>query len=250
MDAGADPRAEATNETKPEPIPDDWERALVLMAHPDDPEYGVGAAVATWTASGKDVRYVLGTRGEAGIAGMAPEESARVREGEQARAIAHVGVEQLEFLDHRDGVLEYGPTLRRDIAAAIRRHRPHLVVTLTHAETIVPGVLNSADHRAFGLAAVDAVADAANEWIFPELTQQGLEPWSGVSHIAVSSPGGAHGVEVSGGVDAAIRSLAEHIRYLEALSDRPVIEQARAQVLNLTGGPDASERYVRFTLYG
>ncbi|MEO5832200.1 MAG: PIG-L family deacetylase, partial [Nakamurella sp.] len=66
------------------------------MAHPDDPEYGVAAAVAVWTAAGKDVRYVLATRGEAGIAGLPPAECAVEREQEQRRAITHVGVRQLE----------------------------------------------------------------------------------------------------------------------------------------------------------
>lgn len=234
-----------------ETLPDDWQRALVVMAHPDDPEYGVAAAVAVWTTSGKDVRYVLATKGEAGIAGLPPDESGPLRAEEQRRACTHVGVTELEFLDHPDGRIQEGLRLRSDIAAAIRRHRPELVITLNHQDAgWRQGGWNTADHRAVGRSVLDAVADAANEWIFPELAQQGLEPWSGVVHIAASSPGGSHGVEVSGGVDAAIRSLAEHTRYLEALSDRPVIEQARAQVLNVTGGPDAVERYVRFDLYG
>lgn len=232
------------------PLPDDWQRALVIMAHPDDPEYGVGAAVATWTAAGKDVRYVLGTRGEAGIAGMSPDEAARVREGEQRRAIAHVGVSELEFLEHRDGTIEYGPILRRDVAAAIRRHRPDLVVTMNFHETWFPGSWNSADHRAFGLAVMDAVSDAANEWIFPDLSDDGLEPWAGVKRIIVNSPTGQSAVEVSGGVDAAIASLAEHRKYLEALSGDAVLDQARRQVLGVTGGEDAAERYVRFDVYG
>ncbi|WP_235940896.1 PIG-L deacetylase family protein [Paramicrobacterium fandaimingii] len=231
------------------PLPDDWQRALVVMAHPDDPEYGVGAAVATWTSAGKDVRYVLGTRGEAGIAGMPPGESARVREEEQRRAIAHVGVSQLEFLDHRDGTVEYGPILRRDIAAAIRQHQPELVVTMNFHETWFPGAWNSADHRAFGLAVMDAVSDAANEWIFPDLADDGFAPWAGVRHVAVNSPTGTHMVEVADGVDAAIASLAEHKQYLAALSDDPILDQATRQVLGVTGGPDAVERHVRFDLY-
>lgn len=231
------------------PLPDDWTRGLVLMAHPDDPEYGVAAAVACWTASGKDVRYVLGTRGEAGIAGMPPAESARVREGEQRRAISHVGVQSLEFLDNRDGQLEYGIALRRELAAVIRRHKPELVITMNFADTWFPGAWNSADHRAFGRAVIDAVADAANEWIFPELTEQGLAPWA-TRWIAVNTPAGSRAVEVSAGIDAAVASLAEHKQYLAALSDAPVIEQARAQVQMATGGADAAKRLVRFDLYG
>src|SRR4051812_23484870 len=106
----------------PAPLPDDWESALVVAAHPDDIEYGAAAAVAVWTAAGKEVHYLLATRGEAGIAGIPPSEAGPLREEEERRSAAVVGVSEVEFLDHRDGVLEYGPTLRRDLAGAFRRH--------------------------------------------------------------------------------------------------------------------------------
>jgi len=61
------------------PMPSDWSRALVIAAHPDDIEYGLAAAVASWTSSGKEVHYLLATRGEAGIAGMPPEEAGPLR---------------------------------------------------------------------------------------------------------------------------------------------------------------------------
>ncbi len=60
-----------------EPIPEDWQRGLVIVAHPDDIEYGAAAAVARWTDQGKDIRYVLVTSGEAGIAGLNPGSAAR-----------------------------------------------------------------------------------------------------------------------------------------------------------------------------
>src|SRR3954470_22840612 len=100
------------------PMPDDWQRALVVAAHPDDIEYGLAAAVAVWTAAGKEVHYLLATRGEGGIAGMAPAEAGALREEEERRSAAAVGVSEVEFLDHRDGVLAEGPELRRDLAGA------------------------------------------------------------------------------------------------------------------------------------
>lgn len=102
---------------------DDVERVLVLAAHPDDPEHGVGAAVARGTSEGRDVRHVLATHGEAGIAGLEPADSRVLRE-EQRASCAVVGVTSPELLDHPDGVLVEGPALRRDLAAAARRHRP------------------------------------------------------------------------------------------------------------------------------
>lgn len=232
------------------PLPGDWTRALVVMAHPDDPEYGVAAAVSVWTTAGKDVRYVLATRGEAGIAGMPPGTAGPLRAEEQGRACSHVGVETLEFLDHPDGRLHEGPELRSDIAAAIRRHRPELVITLNHQDAgWQPGGWNTADHRALGRSVLDAVGDAANEWIFPDLTG---EPWRGVRWVAVVGPGVTHAVEVSGGIEAAVSSLAEHRKYLEALSSDPVDEQARRQVEMVTAAREdfGGRRAVAFQLFG
>src|SRR6478609_2898574 len=94
------------------PMPGDWQRALAVVAHPDDLEYGAAAAVAEWTDGGREVVYLLASRGEAGIDTLPPEECAPVREREQRAGAAVVGVRTVEFLDHRDGVIEYGTGLR------------------------------------------------------------------------------------------------------------------------------------------
>lgn len=230
-------------------IPEDWQRGVVIVAHPDDIEYGCAAAVARWTKQGKDVRYVLATSGEAGIEGLAPDECGPIREEEERRSAAVVGVSEVEFLGHPDGRVEYGLGLRRSLAAAIRRHRPEFVITMNHRETWAPGMRNSADHRAVGQAALDAVSDAANEWIFPELS----EPrWSGVRWVAVNvMVGVTHAVDVTETVDAAVASLSQHSRYLAALSGTSVAEQAAAQIAMATGPKAgfAAERAVGFELY-
>jgi LmbE family N-acetylglucosaminyl deacetylase len=163
-----------------------------------------------------------------------------------------VGVTEVEFLDHRDGTLVAGPELRRDLAAAIRRHRPELLLTMYGGPTwtppgVTPGYLNSADHRALTQSVLDAVADAANEWIFPELTE---ERWSGVQYVAVHTidPEPPHVMDVSAGVEKAVASLTEHRRYLEALSEEPVDEQARRQI-DMATLTDDGERRVGFGLY-
>ncbi|MFD8207926.1 PIG-L deacetylase family protein [Streptomyces sp. NPDC059695] len=204
-------------------MPGDWTRALAVVAHPDDLEYGCAAAVAAWTDAGKEVTYVLATRGEAGIDTLAPDVCGPLREREQRDSAAVVGVETVEFLDHRDGVIEYGLGLRRDIAAAIRRHRPELVITLNHRDTWGggPGApWNTPDHLAVGRATLDAAADAGNRWIFPELTERGLAPWNGVRWVAVAaSSTPTHAVDAAPGLDRAIRSLLCHRAYIEALTD-------------------------------
>ncbi|MFF3928964.1 PIG-L deacetylase family protein [Streptomyces hirsutus] len=210
------------------PMPDDWQRALAVVAHPDDLEYGCSAAIASWTDAGREVTYVLATRGEAGIDTLAPAECGPVREREQRASAAVVGVSTVEFLDHRDGVIEYGTALRRDIAAAVRRHRPELVITLNHRDTWDGAFWNTPDHVAVGRAVLDAAGDAGNRWIFPELTEQGLEPWNGVRWVAVAgSSTHTHAVDATDGLDRAVRSLLEHRAYIEALTDQDPEEYVR-----------------------
>ncbi|MBA2810786.1 PIG-L family deacetylase [Streptomyces sp. KM273126] len=211
-----------------EPMPEDWQRALAVVAHPDDLEYGGSAAIAAWTEGGREVTYVLATRGEAGIDTLEPHECGPLREREQRAGAAAVGVTEVEFLDHRDGVIEYGPALRRDIAAAIRRHRPELVITLNHRDTWDGTAWNTPDHVAVGRATLDAAADAGNRWIFPELTEQGLEPWNGVRWVAVAaSATPTHAADATRGLDHAVRSLLEHRTYIEALTDQEPEAYAR-----------------------
>ena len=196
-------------------FPDDWARALVVVAHPDDLEYGAAGAVARWTDEGRSITYLLVTRGEAGIDTIPPADCGPLREAEQRAAARIVGVDVVEFLDHADGTIEYGPPLRRDIAHAIRRHRPDLLVTGNHHPTWPGGNLNTPDHRAVGQAAIDAVADAGNRWLFPE---PGLDPWPGVRWAAAfASPLAGHAVDIGATFDRAVASLRAHATYLQAL---------------------------------
>ncbi|MFE3250450.1 PIG-L deacetylase family protein [Streptomyces sp. NPDC059209] len=202
------------------PMPADWRRALAVVAHPDDLEYGCSAAVAVWTDEGREITYLLATRGEAGIDTVDPVTAAPLREREQRASAAVVGVSEVVFLDHRDGVIEEGLALRRDIAAAIRRHRPELVITLNHRDTWGGTAWNTPDHRAVGRATLDAAGDAGNRWIFPELAEQGLQPWDGVRWVAVAgSATPTHAVDATAGLERSVRSLLEHRSYIEVLTD-------------------------------
>lgn len=203
------------------PLPEDWDRCLAVVAHPDDLEYGAASAIALWTSQGKAVRYLLITRGEAGIDSILPAETAVLRTDEELRSAAVVGVQDVEFLDYPDGVIEYGLPLRKDIARVIRRNRPDVLVTVNHHLTFPGGLFNMADHRWTGLAVMDAARDAGNRWIFPELLDEGLEPWNGVRMVCFSgSPQPTHAVDVSGYLDQGIRSLKEHKAYIENLSSQ------------------------------
>ena len=194
------------------PLPEDWERGLAVVAHPDDLEYGAAAAIARWTAQGKQFTYLLATHGEAGIDALEPSECARVREAEERAGASVVGVDVVEFLDHPDGLVEYGIPLRRDIARAIRRHRPHVVLTINHRDSWPGGgSFNMADHRHVGLAVIDAVRDAGNRWVFAD----DGEAWSGVKMTLVNaSPFPTHFVEVTDTLERGIASLECHGAYL------------------------------------
>lgn len=214
-----------------EPMPEDWRRGLAVVAHPDDVEYGIAGAVAEWIAAGRDLAYLLVTRGEAGIDGMAPDEAAVVREREQRAAAAAVGVSSVEFLAHRDGVIVGGVELRREVAFAIRRHQPELLVTINHRDTWGRHNWNTSDHRVVGRAVLDAAADAGNRWIFPDQLDDGdVRPWNGVRWVAVAgSPEATHATAVSKPcAQQAVESLAAHRTYLAALHDAHPTDAARS----------------------
>jgi LmbE family N-acetylglucosaminyl deacetylase len=201
-----------------EPLPEDWERALCVVAHPDDMEFGAAAAVARWTGQGKQVVYCMVTSGEAGIDGMGPEECRAVREAEQVESARLVGVRAVDFLGLPDGVLEYGVPLRRAIAQVVRRHRPEVVITGNFRETWGGRNLNQADHIATGRAVVDAVRDAGNRWVFNDQLVDGLEPWGGVRAVwAFGSPSATHAVDTTGTFDAGVASLEAHRAYIDGL---------------------------------
>jgi LmbE family N-acetylglucosaminyl deacetylase len=200
------------------PLNEDWTRALAVVAHPDDMEFGSAAAVARWTGQGKEVVYCMVTSGEAGIDGMEPEKCRAVREAEEIESARIVGVDTVEFLHQPDGILEYGVPLRREICAVVRKHRPEIVITGFFGEKWGGRMLNQADHIATGRAVLDAVRDAGNRWVFHDQLVDGLEPWGGVRQVwAGGSDAAQHGVDTSDTFDKGVDSLAAHAAYIEGL---------------------------------
>ncbi|MGV0837470.1 PIG-L deacetylase family protein [Mycolicibacterium thermoresistibile] len=218
-----------------QPFPTDWTTALVLVPHPDDPEYGMAAAVAKWTAEGKDVHYALASRGEAGIAGMPPETAGPIREDEQRRSAAVVGVHDVQFWDFPDSRIVDTAELRAAIAEAISTVAPQLVITIYSGPEWGPDLPNQRDHIEFATAVAavfDELADPPR-WLFE------------------NGPDATHGEVVDGYVDLAVEALAAHETYLSVLDPQtPVVEQARRQVEATTGAhPEfGGQRTVGFIL--
>lgn len=184
---GSNPPATTHTSLQPAPAagaPDAWEtrqRILVVLAHPDDPEFFCGASVARWTAAGHEVIYCLLTCGDKGTndRSMTSEQLCAIRHREQKAAAAVLGVHEVQFLGYPDGYLAPDLELRRAITRIIRRLKPDILVTCDPT-TLYSGSnrLNHPDHRAAGQATLDAVYPAARDHLnFIELWKdEGLEP--------------------------------------------------------------------------
>jgi LmbE family N-acetylglucosaminyl deacetylase len=198
--------------------PDHWEkpqRILVVLAHPDDPEFFCGATIARWTAAGHEVSYCLLTCGDKGTKdrALSPEQLCQLRRSEQQAAANLLGVKKVRFLNYPDGYLVPDLNLRRDITRLIRQEQPDVLVTCDPSLLYVRGVLlNHPDHRAAGQAVLDAVYPAARDHLnFVELWRdESLEPHN-VREIWVSIPKEPNvSLDVTEYWDTKIRALHEH----------------------------------------
>lgn len=168
-------------------------RVLVVTAHPDDVDFGAAGTVAAFTDAGVEVTYCIATSGESGGSDrtMTRVEMAALRQDEQRAAAAVVGVSDVRFLGHPDGMVETTLALRRDISRVIRQVRPERVLTQSPERNLEFIFASHPDHLATGEAAVDAVyPDARNPFAHPELLDiEGLEPWT-VPELWIMGPGG------------------------------------------------------------
>lgn len=201
---------------------------LVVLAHPDDPEFFCGGTVARWINSGCEVHYCLLTRGDKGSDDnlKPPEELARIREGEQKEAAAVLGVKEVQFLDEPDGYLMPSLELREKIVRVIRRVRPDIVITCDPTNFFPSNrYINHADHRAAGQVTLDAVFPAARSALyFPALLEEeGLEPHK-VHQVYVA--GAQHPnltIDITDSFSLKLEALSKHqsqIKDIHALEER------------------------------
>ncbi|HLE50606.1 MAG TPA: PIG-L deacetylase family protein [Anaerolineales bacterium] len=199
-------------------LPGHWETSqhiLVVLAHPDDPEFFCGASIARWTSCGHQVSYCLLTCGDKGTKDrdLLPEELCSLRQAEQLAAAAVLGVKRVRFLDYPDGYLVADLKLRRDITRLIRQEQPDVLVTCDPTNLYVrETLLNHPDHRAAGQATLDAVFPAARDHLnFVELWRdENLEPHI-VREVWVSAPKEPNiTLDVSAYWETKIRALFEH----------------------------------------
>lgn len=155
-------------------------RILLIVAHPDDIDFGSGGSVATWTGEGHEVTYCLITNGDAGgfDEAVTRVDMAELRQKEQRAAAEVLGVSDVHFLGWPDGRLYVTHELRRDLARVIRQVRPDRVVTQSPQRNLRSMYGSHPDHTAAGEATMCAVyPDARNQFAHPELlAEEGLEP--------------------------------------------------------------------------
>jgi LmbE family N-acetylglucosaminyl deacetylase len=159
-------------------LPIDVRRILVVVAHPDDAEFGCGGSVARWVAEGREVSYCILTTGNRGSddPAMTPERLAVTRREEQQAAAQALGVREVLFCGYPDGELEDTREARRDVVRAIRRFRPDRLVTQNPFPSFNP-YSGHRDHRHAGRLALDAVYPYARDRLhFPELLAEGWPP--------------------------------------------------------------------------
>lgn len=195
------------------------ERALVIVAHPDDADFGVAATVARWIRQGTVARLVCCTSGDAGAddARTDPLELARRREAEQRAAAQVVGYESVDFLHHPDGALDNDLALREQLVRIIREFKPDAVLSMDPTVIIHErGFVQHVDHRMAALAAVDAVYPAArNAMAFPNLViDESLEPHTVTDLYLFFTDKPNTWVDVTDTIDTKLAALREHVSQL------------------------------------
>ena len=208
-------------------------RVMVIMAHPDDIEFGCAGTVARWVGDGAEAAYVLCTSGDVGIAkqGMTRARAAEIREAEQRAAAAIVGVNDVVFLGEADGMLVNTLALRKKLVREIRRFKPEVVICTDPSTIWVDdSYINHPDHRAAAGAALDAVFPAAGQPnLFEELADEGLTAHK-VRKVYVgwgSEPN--TWVNISTTIDLKIEALRAHVSQMGEWDPEPMLRKWSAE---------------------
>lgn len=193
---------------------DEIKRVLVVMAHPDDCDFGAGGTIAQWTAKGIEVSYCIITNGDQGgeESGIPLEEMARVRQKEQRDAGAALGVTDITYLNYRDGWLMPSIELRKEIVKAIRIAKPDRMLVQSPERNWERIFASHPDHLAAGETAIQAVyPDARNPYAFTDLKDAGFEPWRVREVWMTGSPTPNHFVDITETFDKKMAALHSHV---------------------------------------
>ncbi len=204
----------------------DAKRGMVVVAHPDDAEFGCGGTVAAWVDEGIEMVLVVATDGSKGSADveMSSDRLISVRRQEQQDAAEVLGVGEVVFLGYPDGYLEHTLDLRKDITRVIRQYRPDRLITMTpYRSFAINAYLNHPDHLAVGDATLAAVYPTARDRLtFPDLAAAGLEPHKIREVYVWGTDQPDCWVDVEATIDRKIAALRKHV---SQISDMAAMEQ-------------------------
>jgi LmbE family N-acetylglucosaminyl deacetylase len=225
-----------TTEEKERP----YSSAMVVMAHPDDAEYSCSGTVAQWTRQGWEVVYVLCTDGSKGSdePEMTPERLADIRRQEQLDAAKILGLKDVVFLNYPDSYLTPSLELRKDIARAIRRYRPDILICPNPSRSLEGNsYLGHPDHMAAGEAALSAAYPTSRDRLtYPDLLKEGLEPHK-VREVWITMGASAnHWVELTEeDLNTAVKALKAHVSQVDGERAESRLREWRARSGSLRG---------------
>jgi LmbE family N-acetylglucosaminyl deacetylase len=214
--------------------------AMIVAAHPDDPDFGAGGTVGKWTKEGIKVVYVVCTNGDKGSSDpeMTSDRLAEIRAHEQLAAALVMGVNEVVFLGYRDGELEDNSIFRGQIVKLIRKYRPDIVVTHDPYRKY----MSHHDHRIAGQVTLDAVYPYSRDHLFyPEHKEEGLVPFKVKEVLLAGSEDPNYFVDITGTFDLKIQAILCHVTQVgDHSTDREQwIEGHKKRMVAMMGRPDA-----------
>ena len=226
-------------------------RGMVVVAHADDAEWGCSGTVAKLCAEGWEMVYVLCTDGSKGIDDpeITGEELIRIRMQEQTNAGQVLGLHEVVFLGYEDAMLEPNLALRRDIARAIRRYRPDLLICQNPVRTLTGrGYIGHPDHFAAGEATLAAVYPTARDRLtFPELLSEGLEPHKVRELWVMDRENADQYVDVTEYIETAVAALRAHASQVDPEDADRYLKGWRSEI-GAEVGFQYAEAFKRFVL--
>ncbi|PZC45750.1 MAG: N-acetylglucosaminyl deacetylase, LmbE family [Chloroflexi bacterium] len=229
-----------------EPNEDGYGRAMVVFAHPDDAEWGSSGTASKLVADKWDVTYVVCTDGSKGTANrdITSEQLSKIRHKEQINAGKIIGLKDVVFLDYPDGYLEPSLNLRKDIAREIRKHKPGILICPYPMRSLDGPYQGSGhpDHIAAGEATLSAVFPSARDYLtFPDLLQEGLEPWAVKEVWIVGHPSPDLFIDISSEFEKSVSALLAHKSQMSMTND-----EVRQHLIKWKGATQQNDSDFRF----
>ncbi|MFQ5912748.1 MAG: PIG-L deacetylase family protein [Nitrospinota bacterium] len=225
----------------------EWDRVLVVVAHPDDAELGSGGSIARWVSGGATIDYIIATNGNKGTKDLAisPHQLAETREAEQKAAAELLGARGVIYLRYNDGELQADDGLKIQLAILIRHHRPDVIVThdpwrLYHLHP---------DHRALGITVTDAIVAARDHLFLPALSVIGLKAHHTPNALFAGADHPNYFVDISQTLEAKIESLARHKSQMFRVDGWQDRVRERAAEVGRKGGFEYAEGFHRIEMH-